>query len=244
MLKKDCLERYSRQLPLAGIGKTGQEKLCRAKVLVAGAGGLGSPALIYLAAAGIGTIGIADGDTVSLSNLQRQILYSHDDIGRAKVFAAKARLLAQNPNLTVNTHCTYLDAASLKQIINSEKYDFVIEATDNYSSKFLINDVCVELGTPYSHGGVAHYQGEAMTYIPHHACYRCALPKAPEKPALTDAVFGAAAGTIGTVQAAEAIKYILGAGSLLLDTMLVYDAYYGDFRRLAIAKNPCCLCGK
>lgn len=243
-MSNNNFERYSRQIALEGAGKEGQEKLNAAKVLVVGAGGLGSPALLYLAAAGIGTIGIADGDKVALSNLQRQTLYSTEDIGREKVVAAKERLLKLNPDTNIKTYNVYFDVAALKEAINSENYDFIIEATDNYQSKFLVNDVCVELNKPYSHGGVTHYQGETMTYIPGHACYRCALPEIPEKPVSTNAVLGAVAGTIGTIQATEAIKYILSAGNLILDKMLVYDAYFSEFRRLPVAKNSCCLCGK
>lgn len=238
----DDKERYSRHILLSGVGEEGQNKLLNSKVLIVGAGGLGSPSAMYLAAAGVGCIGIADGDTVSLSNLQRQIIHTTKDIGMQKTLSAKERINNLNPNIKVITYPYYLDKLALVTILQEEKYDFVIEATDSFDSKYIVNDACVEQKTPYSHAGVMQFQGETMTYLPGHACYRCFAPTTPYNPNPNKGILGAVAGIIGTIQTTEALKYLLGIGKLITDNIMIYDALYMDCRRLTVHPNPNCVC--
>lgn len=234
-------ERYHRNIILDDIGTLGQMKLQEGKVLIIGAGGLGSAAALYLTAAGIGTIGIADGDTVELSNLQRQILHSTKDLTRPKVDSAKEKMKAINPETEVITYEKRITAGNITDIIRS--YDFIIDATDNFESKFLINDACVLAGKAFSHGGILEFEGQAMTYVPKEACYRCIFENMPPQ-APQAGVLGAVAGMLGTVQAAEAIKYILNMGELLVNRLLTVDTLEMNFRIRQVRKSSDCpICG-
>ncbi|MFV0480543.1 MAG: HesA/MoeB/ThiF family protein [Campylobacteraceae bacterium] len=237
------LERYSRHIILEDIGIEGQEKILNAKVLIIGAGGLGSPIALYLAAAGVGEIGIVDGDVVDRSNLQRQIIHTTEEIGVLKVESAKRKMLAINPSVKVNTYPVMLDASNILDII--KPYDFVIDGTDNFSSKFLINDACVLANKPYSHGGILRFSGQTMTIKPREsACYACvfnAPPPAGVVPTCSSAgILGAVAGMLGTVQATEALKFITGAGTPLYNKLLSFEAKSMSFRSVNFKKNPKC----
>ena len=211
-LSEDQIVRYSRHILLNGVGGVGQEKLLASRVLVVGAGGLGSPIALYLAAAGVGTIGIADFDVVDLSNLQRQILHGTADVGRQKVASARESIERINPDVKVVTIEERLGAENIRAVIRD--YDFVVEGTDNFPTKFLVNDACVFEGKPFNQGGILRFQGQTMTYEPGHACYRCVYIEPPPSgavPTCSEAgVLGAVAGMLGTVQAAEALKVLLG----------------------------------
>lgn len=244
---EERLLRYSRNILLKDVGVAGQEKLFAAKVLVIGAGGLGSPAALYLAAAGVGTIGIADGDGVDLSNLQRQILHATADVGRPKVDSAAEKIAALNPDVAVRCHPEFLRADTIRAIIRD--YDFVIDGTDSFAAKFLINDACVLEGIPFSHGGVLRFQGQTMTVLPGRSpCYRCVFSAPPPDDAVPTCsqagILGAVAGMLGTIQAAEALKYITGAGWLLTGSLLTFDALDMAFRKVAVKRDPhCAACG-
>ena len=244
---EEQLERYSRHILLDDVGVEGQEKLLQAKVLIVGAGGLGSPAALYLAAAGVGTIGIIDSDTVEISNLQRQIAHFSKDINIAKVDSAAEKMSAINPGITVKTYRDYLCAENISGII--EGYDFIIDGTDNFPTKFLVNDACVFLGIPFSHGGILRFNGQTMTVIPGQtACYRCSFRNPPPPDAVPSCaqagVLGAVAGMLGTIQAAETLKYITGAGELLTNSLLTFDARTMTFRKIKLNKQAGCpLCG-
>ncbi|MGW8162046.1 MAG: HesA/MoeB/ThiF family protein, partial [Desulfobulbales bacterium] len=242
------LHRYSRQILLKEIGVEGQVKLSRAKVLVAGAGGLGSPAALYLAAAGVGSIDIVDSDLVDVSNLQRQIAHTSLDIGRAKAESAAERMLAINPELCVRPLHTRLCADNIMSIIRG--YDFVLDGTDNFPTKFLLNDACVLAGIPLSHGGVLRFEGQTMTILPgRSACYRCVFRQPPLSGAVSSCseagILGAVAGMLGIIQTAEALKYITDAGDLLTNILLRFDALKMDFRRIPLTRQEDCpVCGK
>lgn len=244
---EEQLERYSRHIILQDIGIEGQAKINEAKVMIIGAGGLGAPAALYLAAAGVGTIGIADADSVDLSNLQRQVIHFTRDIGRAKVESAAEKMLAINPEVKVNTYYEFLQADNISRIIAD--YDFVIDGTDNFAAKFLINDACVLGGKPFSHGGILRFDGQTMTVVPgQSACYRCVFPAPPPPgvvPTCSQAgVLGAVAGMLGTIQATEALKFAAGVGTLLTNALLIFDAKVMSFRRVDIRRNQRCpLCG-
>ncbi len=246
-LTEQQIERYSRHIILAEIGGTGQEKLLASKVLIIGAGGLGSPAALYLAAAGIGTIGIIDGDNVDLTNLQRQIIHHTSDVGTAKTASAYNKIHALNPNITVKTYYQRAMANNIRQIIRD--YDFVIDGTDNFSAKFLINDACHFERIPFSHAGILKFHGQLMTILAGEtACYRCifnAPPPPGAVPSCSQAgVLGVLAGVIGSLQATETIKYLLSLGQLLTDKLLTYDALTMSFRTVKLNRNPHCpLCG-
>jgi len=248
MLTEEQIERYSRHIILKEVGGKGQQKLLDAKVMIIGAGGLGSPIALYLAAAGVGTIGIADADVVELSNLQRQIAHQTKDIGVAKVLSAKEKMEAMNPDVRVNTYHTWISAGNILDII--ERYDFVIDCTDNFAAKFLINDACVLAGKPFSHGGILNFVGQTLTFIPgQSACYRCIFPVPPPKDAIPTCsqvgVLGVLPGVIGIMQATEALKYLLGTGKLLAGRLLVYDALAMTFRTVNVRRNPHCpICGE
>lgn len=244
---EDQMKRYSRHIILDDIGGIGQGKILNSKVLIVGAGGLGSPAALYLAAAGVGTLGIIDNDRVDLTNLQRQIIHFTGDIGRPKVDSAREKINQLNPDVKVITYQDLLTSGNASGII--KEYDFIIDGTDNFPTKFLINDACVMEGIPYSHGGILRFDGQAMTFSPGNACYRCIFEDLPPKdsvPTCSQAgVLGAVAGILGTIQAAEAIKYIIGKGELLTNRFLVFDALNMDFRTVKIKRNPGCpVCGK
>jgi len=242
------LQRYSRQIILKEIGIEGQAKLRRSRVLIAGAGGLGSPAALYLAAAGVGAIDIVDSDVVEVSNLQRQIAHGTSDIGRAKAQSAAEAMLAVNPEIKVRPLQTRLRADNIMDLVRG--MDFVLDGTDNFPAKFLLNDACVLAGTPLSHGGVLGFAGQAMTILPgRSACYRCVFRRPPPPGAVSTCseaeILGAVAGLLGTIQAAEAVKCITGAGVLLTDVLLRFDALTMDFRRISLARQEDCpLCGK
>jgi molybdopterin/thiamine biosynthesis adenylyltransferase len=241
------IERYSRHILLQDVGVEGQEKIRNGKVLVIGAGGLGSPVLLYLAAAGVGTLGIVDGDTVDLSNLQRQVIHTTPDVGKVKVLSAKERIHLLNPDVQVNVYHELFNAANAFDLI--QEYDFVVDGTDNFPGKFLINDACVLAGKPFSHGGILRFDGQTLTYLPGTACYRCAFHSPPPPDAVPTCsqagVLGAIAGMLGTIQAAEVLKFLTGAGELLTDRLLTFDARKMNFRTVRLKRNPRCpVCGE
>ena len=236
------IERYSRHIILKEVGAKGQKKLLNAKVLIIGAGGLGAPAAMYLAAAGVGTIGIVDADEVDLSNLQRQIIHATADIGKPKVKSAKETMNAMNPDVEVKTYHKFVDSTNIREIIR--EYDFVIDGTDNFPAKFLINDACVMEKKPFSHAGIIRFKGQLMTYVPGEGpCYRCVFKNPPPKDAVPTCkqagVIGAMGGVIGSLQAMEAIKYIVGVGELLTGKLLTYDAVNQDFRKIKLPDDTC-----
>lgn len=237
-------QRYARHLSMKEIGEEGQEKLLMAKVLVIGAGGLGSPAAFYLAAAGIGTIGLMDGDTVDLSNLQRQILHTTHSIGEKKVTSAEERLIALDPEIRLNLYPFRLTADNAAEIL--APYSFIIDATDNFASKFLIARACHHAAKPYSHAGISEFHGQTMTVHPGTTtCYNClfhedgipdqSVPKGP---------LGALPGIIGSIQATEAIKHLLSIGTPLTNTLLSCDTLTMNIRNITVTRDlHCPLCG-
>lgn len=248
MLNKEQTERYRRNIILEEIGIAGQEKLLESKVLVIGAGGLGSPVLLYLAAAGIGTIGIVDGDSVDLTNLQRQIIHNTSDVGLEKVKSARDKIRELNPDINVNLYHLLAKADNIRDIIRG--YDFIIDCTDNFPAKFLINDACYFERKPFSHAGILNFYGQLFTVIPGAStCYRCIFNSPPPPGQIPSGpqagVLGVLPGVIGTLQATEAIKYILNLGELLTNKLLTYDAIKMNFRVVNINRNPSCpLCGE
>ena len=244
----DQLERYSRHIILKEVGAKGQKKLLNAKVLIIGAGGLGAPAALYLAAAGVGTIGIVDADEVDLSNLQRQVIHTTAAIRKAKVPSANENRNALNPDVTVNTYRTFVTSENVMDLIKD--YDFIIDGTDNFPAKFLINDACVMAKKPFSHAGIIRFKGQLMTYVPGEGpCYRCVFKDPPPKDAVPTCkqagVIGAMGGVIGSLQAMEAVKYILGVGDLLTGYLLTYDALKMEFRKIKLPSDTsgCAVCG-
>jgi molybdopterin/thiamine biosynthesis adenylyltransferase len=238
------IDRYRRHVLLEEVGAAGQEKLLAARVLLVGVGGLGSPAALYLAAAGVGIIGLVDADAVDISNLQRQVIHHTPDIGVLKVASAAAKMCAINPDVTVNPYSRRLQADNAKELIRD--YDFVIDATDNFESKFLINDACVLGGKPFCHGGIFRFSGQLMTVLPRQTtCYRCVFQEPPPVAAGPAAgPIGALAGVMGCLQALEAIKFILGLDGLLLNSLQTFDSLKGEFRRIHVSRNPACpVCG-
>lgn len=247
-LTEEQIERYSRQILLPEVGGKGQEKLLAGRVLLVGVGGLGSPAGLYLAAAGVGALGLMDGDAVDLSNLQRQIAHATPDIGKAKVESAAETFKAINPDVSVRVYRERLTAANSLEILKD--YDFIIDGTDNFASKFLVADACHFARKPYVHAGILRFDGQIITVKPgESACYRCVFNAPPPPGAVPSCsqagVLGAVAGVMGTLQAAEAIKFLLGNGELLTDRILVYDAWRSSFRQVTLKRNPKCpLCGE
>ena len=241
------LERYSRHIILQEVGVKGQKKLLNASVLIIGAGGLGAPAALYLAAAGVGTIGIVDADEVDLSNLQRQVIHTTNDVGKAKVKSAAETMEAINPDVTVKTYRTFVDSSNIMDLIKD--YDFIIDGTDNFPAKFLNNDACVMAEKPFSHAGIIRFKGQLMTYVPGEGpCYRCVFKNPPPKDAVPTCkqagVIGAMGGVIGSLQAMEAIKYIIGKGDLLTGKLLTYDALKMEFHTIKLPKDDhCAVCG-
>jgi len=238
--REDQVERYSRHIILQDVGVEGQEKICNSKVLIVGTGGLGAPAALYLAAAGVGTLGIIDGDVVDITNLQRQVIHHTPDVGKPKVISAKEKIAQINPDVKVNAIQDLLVASNALDIIKD--YDFIIDGTDNFPAKFLVNDACVMAEKPFSHGGILRFDGQTMTYVPGTASYRCVFkepPPANAVPTCSQAgVFGAIAGMLGTIQAAEALKYIIGKGDLLTNRLLIFDALKMNFRTVNVKPNP------
>lgn len=240
--------RYSRHIALKEMGIEGQEKLLNGKVLIIGAGGLGSPVSMYLAAAGVGTLGIVDADCVDLSNLQRQIIHNTEDIGKAKVQSAKEKLISMNPDITIHTYYEMVTADNILDLI--EDYDFIIDATDNFKAKFLINDACVLAKKPFSHAGVLRFSGQVMTYVPKKGpCYRCIFKNPPPEGVVPDCknagLVGIIPGIIGSIQAMEAIKYLLNIGNLLTGYFLTYDGLTMEFRKIKLPNrtSSCPVCG-
>ena len=247
MFSEEQIERYSRHIILKEVGGKGQQKLLDGKVLIIGAGGLGAPIALYLAAAGVGTIGIADADVVDITNLQRQVIHFTPDIGKPKVISAAEKMRAINPDVTVNTYQTWVSAANVASLIAD--YDFIIDGTDNFAAKFLINDACVLGNKPYSHGGILRFDGQTITIKPKvSACYRCIFPAPPPKDAIPTCsqagVIGVLPGVLGTIQATEAVKFLLGKGDLLTDRLLTYNALRMKFREVSLKRNTGCpVCG-
>ncbi len=247
-LTDEQYERFSRHIQLQDIGVEGQKKLLDARVLIIGVGGLGSPVSLYLAAAGVGTLGVADSDVVDISNLQRQICHSTNDVSRPKVLSAKEKMQAINPDLHVITYEEYVGGDSIRALVR--EYDFVVDGADNFATKFLINDACVLEKVPFSHGGVLRFDGQTMTVIPgDSACYRCVFKNPPPgEAAMTCSqagIMGAVAGMLGTIQAAEVVKWITGVGELLLNRLLTFDALSMRFREIELAPQPSCgVCGE
>jgi molybdopterin/thiamine biosynthesis adenylyltransferase/rhodanese-related sulfurtransferase len=240
-------QRYSRHLLLPPVGPEGQRKLKGARVLLVGAGGLGSPAALYLAAAGIGTLGVTEFDTVSESNLQRQVLYGTGDVGRPKLDAARERIADLNPLVRVEAHAERLSSANALGIV--ERYDVVLDGTDNFPTRYLVNDACVLTGRPYVYGSVFRFEGQASVFGAREGpCYRCLFPEPPPPGSVPDCeeggVLGVLPGLVGVIQATEVLKLVLGAGEPLIGKLLLVDALRMQFRTLRIARDPSCpACG-
>lgn len=247
MLTSDSKARYARQMLLPEVGTGGQEKLGKSSALIIGLGGLGSPAAYYLAAAGIGRLGLVDSDYVEISNLNRQILHFTPDVKKMKTKSAAEKINQLNPEVTLETYNYYMDKQQFLDIL--PQYDFVIEATDNFSSKYAISDACVISGKAFCHAGITGYEGQAFTYVPKQSCgcFRCLFPESPHPVKIPDkatgTVLGTVPGTMGTIQATEAIKYLLAIGDLLLNRLLMYDAKQMKMRIVHFspsAKCPVC----
>ena len=243
------LNRYARHIVLREVGGAGQKALKNSKVLVIGAGGLGSPALQYLAAAGVGTIGVVDDDVVDTANLQRQVIHKDGNLGMPKVFSAQAAMEAQNPFVAVRPYKRRLDAESAAKLI--EEYDVVLDGTDNFETRYLVNAACVAVGKPLISGALTQWEGQLSVFDPAHdaPCYRCIFPQAPAAhlapPCAEAGVIGPLPGVIGTMMALEAVKLITGAGLPLRGEMLIYDGLYGDTRKIALKRRADCPdCGK
>lgn len=241
--KSDEVERYARHLVLREIGGPGQQALKAARVLIVGAGGLGSPAALYLAAAGVGTLGIVDPDTVALSNLQRQVLYATDEIGRLKVDAARDRLSALNPTIQIDSHAIEVTAANARQVIDG--YDLVLDGTDDFATRFAVNAACVAAGVRLVSGAIGRWTGQVGVFTGR-PCYRCLVPAVPPEAETCAAVgvVGALGGVIGALMAMEAIKLICSAGESLTGRLLIYDALASETRTVRVGADPDCpVCG-
>jgi len=244
------IERYARHLVLKEVGGVGQQTLLRSRVLVIGAGGLGSPLVLYLAAAGVGTIGIVDDDVVALSNLQRQVAHTTGRIGVAKTASAAETIRALNPDVQVVEHRVRLAPENAEAIVAG--YDLVADGSDNFATRFLVNDVCYGLEKPLVSAAIQRFDGQLSTFKAHLGgdlpCYRCVFgappPEGFDQSCSRDGVFGALAGTMGGLQAVEVLKELLGIGESLAGTLLIYDALDADFRRIRVRADPdCALCG-
>ena len=245
-LTPERVTRYSRHLIMPQVGSVGQRKIFDAKVLMVGAGGLGSPVALYLALAGVGTIGLVDFDVVDLSNLQRQILHQNDDIGKPKVQSARETLNAYNPDVKVITHEAPLHSENALEIIG--QYDIIVNGADNFAARYLVNDACVFLGKPLVDGSILLFDGQATVYLPGKGCYRCLYPTPPPPglvPSCAEAgVLGALCATIGSIQATEVLKLILDIGDSLNGRLLLYDALAMEMRQVRIRRDPnCVVCG-
>ena len=247
MFSKAQLDRYNRQMILPGVGAAGQRKLLDAKVLVVGAGGLGSPVLLYLAAAGVGTLGVVDDDRLELSNLQRQIIHSTQALGEKKVDSARDRLEKLNPEVRLEPHPTRLTAENAVNLLSP--YDLIIDGSDNLPTRYLVSDACVLLGKPFLYGAMAQFEGQLSLL---HAtvkgmtgpCYRCVYPEPPPADTVLSCaeggVFGALPGIIGSLMATEAVKYIVGLGESTTGKLTHYDALAGTFQSIKLRRNPAC----
>lgn len=246
-LSPDQRRRYSRHLLIPEVGEEGQRKLLDAKVLLIGAGGLGSPAALYLAAAGVGTLGVVDADVVDDSNLQRQVLHTTERVGMPKVESARIAITDLNPDVNVIAHETRLDQRNVMEIFAD--YDVILDGTDNFATRYLINDACVLLGKPNAHGSIFRFEGQATTFVAGEGpCYRCLFPTPPPPelaPSCAEAgVLGLLPGTVGIIQATEVVKLILGIGQPLIGRLLTYDALEMEFRELRLSRDPACpMCG-
>ena len=247
-LTVDEVRRYSRHLIIPDVAMDGQKRLKNAKVLCVGAGGLGSPALMYLAAAGVGTLGIVEFDTVDESNLQRQIIHGQSDIGRSKAESARDAVLEINPYVTVNLHELRLEADNVMDLF--AQYDLIVDGTDNFATRYLVNDACVLLGKPYVWGSIYRFDGQASVFWAEHGpCYRCLYPEPPPPgmvPSCAEGgVLGVLCASIGSIQVNEAIKLLMGIGEPLVGRLTVYDALEMSYRTIKVRKDPeCAICGK
>jgi len=247
LLSEEDMRRYSRHLILPEVGESGQQKLLGAKVLLVGAGGLGCPTALYLAAAGVGTIGLVDADVVDMSNLQRQVLFGESDIGRPKVEAARDRLLDLNPGVEVVTHYELLTSHNVFDVMDG--YDIIVNGCDNFPTRYLVNDAAVMKGKPVVDGSIFRFEGQATVYVPGDGpCYRCLYPEPPppgEVPSCAEGgVLGVLPGIVGVMQATEVVKLILGAGKSLVGRVLLYDAMDMKFRELKLRRDhQCPVCG-
>lgn len=256
MFSKSQLDRYARHIILPGVGAAGQRKLLESRTLVIGAGGLGSPILLYLAAAGVGTMGMIDFDEVDISNLQRQILHSTSDVGKAKVVSAKESLEHLNPDVKIETYQEQLTSQNARGIIRN--YDLVIDGSDNFPTRYLVNDACVLENKPLIYGAISQFEGQLSLFNVSTSidsdkpskspCYRCLFPTPPKPGTVLSCseagVFGVLPGVVGSLMATEAIKFILGLGESLAGTLLHYDGLYSEMRRVTIKRNPVCVvCG-
>lgn len=244
MLTQEEKTRYSRHLMLDDVGEEGQEKIKKGSVLIIGCGALGSPNALYLAGAGVGKIGLVDDDVVDVSNLHRQILYRTPNIGISKAQCAKDTITALNPNIQVEVHQTRFELDNALELVAN--YDFIIDASDNFVTKFLVNQACVLSNKPYAHAGVVRYMGQTMTHYPDSACLGCLFPTPPKDASLYKmGLFGSITGILGSIQASEALKYFTGVGTPLTNALLNVEISTMTFRKLKIAKNPDCpVCGK
>lgn len=241
------VRRYSRHLIIPDVGMDGQKRLKNARILCVGAGGLGSPTLMYLAAAGVGTLGIVEFDVVDESNLQRQIIHGQSDVGRSKAESARDAVLEINPNVNVKIHETRLDVSNVMEIFS--EYDLIVDGTDNFATRYLVNDAAVLLGKPYVWGSIYRFDGQASVFWAEHGpCYRCLYPEPPPPgmvPSCAEGgVLGVLCASIGSIQTTEAIKVITGIGEPLIGSLMIYDALEMSFRKIAVRKDPLCpLCG-
>jgi sulfur-carrier protein adenylyltransferase/sulfurtransferase len=242
------VRRYSRHLIIPDVAMTGQKRLKNAKVLCVGAGGLGSPALMYLAAAGVGTLGIVEFDVVDESNLQRQIIHGQSDIGRSKAESARDSVREINPLITVNVHEQRLDSSNVMDLFG--QYDLIVDGTDNFATRYLVNDACVLLGKPYVWGSIYRFDGQAAVFWAKHGpCYRCLYPEPPPPgmvPSCAEGgVLGVLCASIGAIQVTEAIKLLTGIGEPLVGGLMIYDALEMNYRKIAVRKDPnCAVCGQ
>jgi adenylyltransferase/sulfurtransferase len=247
-LTVDEVRRYSRHLIIPDVAMAGQQRLMNAKVLCVGAGGLGSPALMYLAAAGVGTLGIVEFDTVDESNLQRQIIHGQSDIGKSKAQSAKAKIAEINPYVNVVTHEARLDNSNVMEIFS--QYDIIVDGTDNFATRYLVNDACVLLKKPYVWGSIYRFDGQASVFWAEYGpCYRCLYPEPPPPgmvPSCAEGgVLGVLCATIGSIQTTEAIKVITGVGDPMIGSLIIYDALEMSFRKIKVRKDPNCpLCSE
>ena len=246
VMTPDQVKRYSRHIIMGDVGSAGQRKLMQAKALIIGAGGLGSPAAVYLSLAGVGTVGLVDFDVVELSNLQRQILHHTPDVGRPKLESARDNIHAYNPDVNVVLHEVRLESDNAMDIIS--QYDLVVNGADNFATRYLVNDACYLLNKPLVDGSILIFDGQATVFLPGQGCYRCLFPSPPPPgmvPNCAEAgVLGALTGLVGSIQATEALKHFLGIGDSLSSRLLLIDALSMNFREVKLKRNPNCpLCG-